>query len=76
MHLAVGLLLTYACRFALSQRFPAVEIEGGSVSGIFSQTWKGRTVYKFEGIPYASPPVGEFRFQVKRVKFYTHAVLL
>ncbi|VVC27651.1 Hypothetical protein CINCED_3A005726 [Cinara cedri] len=63
MHIVSGLLLTYGVCFVASLRFPTVEIESGFVSGILSQTWKGRTIYKFEGIRYATPPVGELRFQ-------------
>lgn len=45
-------------------RWPVVEIENGLVSGVLRKTWKGRTVYGFEGIPYAEPPAGQWRFQV------------
>jgi len=44
---------------------PVVETESGPVSGKLSKTWKGRTIYSFQGIPYATPPVGKLRFQVR-----------
>jgi len=50
-----------------SNQFPVVEIESGPISGILSKTWKGRTIYSFQGIPYATPPVGKLRFQVNFV---------
>jgi len=50
-------------------QFPVVEIESGPVSGTLSKTWKGRTIYSFQGIPYATPPVGELRFQVTKIVY-------
>lgn len=70
MHTTVGLLwiLSWNCYLQVySDRVPVVEIENGFVSGMLSKTWKGRTIYKFEGIPYAVPPVGQLRFKVKFV---------
>jgi len=46
-------------------QYPVVETESGLISGQLSKTWKGRTIYSFQGIPYATPPVGRLRFQVR-----------
>lgn len=62
----VLLLIRLYCLVAANQ-FPVVEIESGPISGILSKTWKGRTIYSFQGIPYATPPVGKLRFQVNFV---------
>lgn len=64
MFVTFGLLWTWTCYLVASQQFPEIKIENGFVSGTLSKTWKGRTIYKFEGIPYAAPPLGELRFKV------------
>lgn len=74
MFVTIGILCTWGCSLVASHQFPVIEIEDGFVSGTLSKTWKGRTIYKFEGIPYATPPVGELRFQVTYIystKFIT-----
>lgn len=64
MYIIFYLLLICACSLATNSQFPVVETESGFVSGLLSKTWKGKTIYTFEGIPYATPPVGKLRFQV------------
>ncbi|XP_060833735.1 venom carboxylesterase-6-like [Rhopalosiphum padi] len=63
MRLIIVLLLTRLYCLVAGNQFPVVEIESGPISGILSKTWKGRTIYSFQGIPYATPPVGKLRFQ-------------
>lgn len=71
MHITIFLLWTFGgCILVTSDQFPVVKIETGFVSGILSKTWNGRTIYNFQGIPYAAPPVGELRFQVKFINHY------
>lgn len=41
-----------------------VEVEEGSLKGTTRTDINGRTIYGFQGIPYAKPPVGELRFKV------------
>lgn len=66
MHIIIFLLWAFGGYILVtSDQFPVVKIETGFVSGTMSKTWKGRTIYNFQGIPYAAPPVGELRFQVK-----------
>lgn len=44
---------------------PLVHIEHGTIRGSSHLTTvKGRKIYSFEGIPYARPPVGKYRFRV------------
>lgn len=38
----------------------------GSLAGY--TTKKDKTIYRFRGIPYAEPPVGDLRFEVKIIK--------
>lgn len=61
--ISVVLVCTYYKALALSEP-PMLEIESGLISGKVKYTWSGRTVFGFEGIPYATPPVGPLRFQV------------
>ncbi|XP_050428947.1 venom carboxylesterase-6-like [Adelges cooleyi] len=71
MRLLFGWTLTtvvvlLSCNLSCVQAFdqvPVVEIDSGLVSGKVSKTWTGRTVFGFEGIPYAAPPIGPLRFQ-------------
>lgn len=45
---------------------PIVNTTNGPIQGIRTQTITGLTTYnKFLGIPYAKPPVGNRRFQVR-----------
>jgi hypothetical protein len=44
---------------------PIVETKVGQVQGFVSVSRGGRKFYKFLGLPYAQPPVGELRFEVK-----------
>lgn len=39
-----------------------VETENGRVQGTRIQTWTGKDVHAFYGIPYAEPPIDELRF--------------
>lgn len=41
-----------------------VEISTGFLKGQIFKSRDGRPYYSFTSIPYAKPPVGEFRFQV------------
>lgn len=42
-----------------------VKIEDGILRGQILQSRDGRPYYSYTGIPYAKPPIGEFRFKVK-----------
>lgn len=44
---------------------PFVEIPQGPINGQFLKTDNGRTFSSFTGIPYAEPPVGNLRFEVR-----------
>jgi carboxylesterase type B len=41
-----------------------VVLKHGSLKGHRLTSRKGREIFAFQGIPYAKPPVGEFRFKV------------
>jgi carboxylesterase type B len=45
---------------------PLVKTEYGVVEGKILELKDGRLVNVFLGIPYASPPIGQLRFKVKK----------
>lgn len=56
---------------------PLVSTSLGQIQGTLMQSFLGRTIYAFRGIPYAEPPVGNLRFeQPKAVKPWGKQVLL
>ncbi|KAI5749797.1 hypothetical protein M8J76_010240 [Diaphorina citri] len=64
MKLLVGLL----CVFVIASRglcleVPLVHTENGAVSGTYKLSTGGNRFLSFEGIPYARPPVGKYRFR-------------
>jgi len=44
---------------------PVLSIQNGLVKGVVSYSRGGRQYYEYLGIPYAKPPVGELRFEVR-----------
>lgn len=44
---------------------PVVRTSLGLIEGYFSRSIEGRLINTFEGIPYAEPPINEFRFRVR-----------
>ncbi|XP_076162457.1 carboxylic ester hydrolase [Ptiloglossa arizonensis] len=42
---------------------PMVKIKNGTLSGLIMETRRGREFTGFQGIPYALPPLGEYRFE-------------
>lgn len=53
----------------LSSKLPIVRVDSGQIAGSYGNTYNGRQFYSFLGIPYARPPVQDYRFKVlKRVE--------
>jgi Carboxylesterase type B len=76
MKLLVGLL----CVFVIASRglcleVPLVHIENGAVSGTYKLSTGGNRFLSFEGIPYARPPVGKYRFRVSDFRIMTFKVV-
>lgn len=44
---------------------PLVELPLGKIVGTVKESVSGRKFYSFEGVPYAKPPVGANRFEVR-----------
>ncbi len=47
------------------EKSPVVQTSFGKVVGSISLSRTGKEFYQYLGIPYALPPVGEHRFEVK-----------
>lgn len=46
---------------------PRVKTPLGPIKGYYKISGNGRQYEAYEGIPYALPPIGKFRFRVKSV---------
>ncbi|XP_060868814.1 esterase E4-like [Metopolophium dirhodum] len=58
LFLFIGCFLTYS-----ASNTPKVHVNSGEIAGGFEYTYNGRKIYSFLGIPYASPPVQNYRFK-------------
>lgn len=47
---------------------PIVSTQYGDLEGYFMGTMKGRRISAFEGVPFAEPPIGKYRFRVSKQK--------
>lgn len=47
---------------------PRVKTPLGAIKGYYKISGNGKQYEAYEGIPYALPPVGKFRFKVKSVR--------
>lgn len=59
-HLIVFIVFTWSCSVNAN---PKVKTQQGLVEGYYDETFSGKTILAFEGVPYATPPVGDLRFQ-------------
>lgn len=48
----------------MSEKTIIVETTKGPVKGILKTTSLGEDFYRFRGIPYARPPIGDLRFKI------------
>lgn len=48
-----------------SEDAPVVKIENGFLRGKIMKSQNGRAIFGFTSIPFAKPPLGELRFQVR-----------
>lgn len=53
--------------FTLASSPPIVNIKNGTIEGTIITTDSGRSIFSFQGIPYALPPIGKLRFEVKQI---------
>lgn len=45
--------------------FPVITTKLGNIKGHYKTSYDGKKFAAFEGIPFAAPPIGKLRFQVK-----------
>ncbi|CAG9865174.1 unnamed protein product [Phyllotreta striolata] len=57
------LLVLYFLNVVICNAPPTVTLPSGTVEGFIGKTENGQEIFKFEGIPYARPPVGDLRFE-------------
>jgi len=62
MRLQFTVFLTY---LAVILTDDVIVLKQGTLKGHRLTTRKGREIFAFQGIPYARPPIGELRFQVR-----------
>jgi hypothetical protein len=48
---------------------PSVHVQQGTLMGTYLTSRYGRKFAAFQGIPYAQPPTGDFRFKVRVIYF-------
>lgn len=70
----VWFILYYHDSFGQRVDGPLVKTKQGFVQGITGQSRGGRVFYEYLGIPYAKPPVGDLRFEVRRCFRVTSAL--
>ncbi|XP_045467364.1 venom carboxylesterase-6-like [Harmonia axyridis] len=61
-----GFILFFICSLlacAICQSVPHVSTPLGKIEGYLDETVNGKKFYSFEGIPYARPPIGKYRFR-------------
>ncbi|XP_050727488.1 venom carboxylesterase-6-like isoform X4 [Eriocheir sinensis] len=63
MKVAASVLLVAAAVVGVSECALVVITEGGRIEGKSETSINGRTFHSYYGIPYARPPLGEFRFK-------------
>ena len=52
----------------LCENNPIVSIGNGRVKGVTEKSFSGIDYFAFHSIPYAKPPVGELRFNVRKIQ--------
>ena len=58
------LILVGFLGLSVAKEVPKVKIPLGGIRGYYKISENGRQFEAYEGIPYASPPVGKLRFKV------------
>lgn len=73
MSLKLFLFLTVVGLVAAQGPNPTLRVAHGLLQGAWKVSTKGRSYASFQGVPYARPPIGKYRFRVSL--FYLKALL-
>jgi len=63
--LVLPLLLFYFYNFRSHSSGPIIKIQNGIIQGVDRLSRDGNPFVEFLGIPYAAPPIGDLRFEVR-----------
>lgn len=60
----IGFLAFIVYKIVVKENSPIVQTNIGALQGTVGYSRVGRPYYEYVGIPYATPPLGDLRFEV------------
>ncbi|XP_049799264.1 esterase FE4-like [Schistocerca nitens] len=63
LHLVVVVQLSLLALCVTAQEYVTVDTQEGTLRGLMAETYTGKPMFRFEGVPYAKPPTEDLRFQ-------------
>lgn len=62
----------YRAQYSKPLKSPIVDTAFGKVEGIIDYSRNGKEIHKYLGIPFAAPPLGDLRYEVKILSLILH----